>query len=89
MSADFWAGYISGAAGIVIGNPLDVLKVRLQAFGDSARTSSFVSSGPQPHDVAGGRSISPSQRVTGKWLDFRKLSRGMLNIPRCLSSCSS
>ncbi|KAL2268092.1 hypothetical protein VTJ83DRAFT_2938 [Remersonia thermophila] len=31
MSADFWAGYISGAASIVLGNPLDVLKVRLQA----------------------------------------------------------
>jgi len=31
MSADFWAGYISGAAGILIGNPLDLVKVRLQA----------------------------------------------------------
>ncbi|RFU24142.1 hypothetical protein B7463_g12201, partial [Scytalidium lignicola] len=31
MSADFWAGYISGAVGIIIGNPLDLLKVRLQA----------------------------------------------------------
>ncbi|KAK0724829.1 mitochondrial carrier domain-containing protein [Lasiosphaeris hirsuta] len=31
MSADFWAGYISGAISIIIGNPLDVLKVRLQA----------------------------------------------------------
>ncbi|KAL2194525.1 mitochondrial carrier domain-containing protein [Corynascus similis CBS 632.67] len=31
MSADFWAGYISGAAGIILGNPLDVFKVRLQA----------------------------------------------------------
>lgn len=31
MSADFLAGYISGAAGIVIGNPLDLIKVRLQA----------------------------------------------------------
>ncbi|PNY30010.1 Mitochondrial basic amino acids transporter [Tolypocladium capitatum] len=31
MSADFWAGYISGAAGIVVGNPLDLIKVRLQA----------------------------------------------------------
>lgn len=30
MSADFWAGYISGAAGILIGNPLDLIKVRLQ-----------------------------------------------------------
>jgi solute carrier family 25 carnitine/acylcarnitine transporter 20/29 len=31
MSADFWAGYISGAIGILIGNPLDLIKVRLQA----------------------------------------------------------
>lgn len=31
MSADFWAGYLSGAVGIVIGNPLDIVKVRLQA----------------------------------------------------------
>jgi solute carrier family 25 carnitine/acylcarnitine transporter 20/29 len=29
--ADFWAGYISGAAGIIVGNPLDLIKVRLQA----------------------------------------------------------
>ncbi|KAI0122087.1 solute carrier family 25 member 45 [Daldinia grandis] len=33
MSADFWAGYISGAVGILIGNPLDLIKVRLQACG--------------------------------------------------------
>jgi solute carrier family 25 carnitine/acylcarnitine transporter 20/29 len=31
MSADFWAGYISGAAGIILGNPLDLVKTRLQA----------------------------------------------------------
>ncbi|KMP01723.1 hypothetical protein DIZ76_010953 [Coccidioides immitis] len=31
MSADFWAGYLSGAIGIIIGNPLDIIKVRLQA----------------------------------------------------------
>jgi solute carrier family 25 carnitine/acylcarnitine transporter 20/29 len=31
MSADFWAGYVSGAAGIIIGNPLDLVKTRLQA----------------------------------------------------------
>jgi solute carrier family 25 carnitine/acylcarnitine transporter 20/29 len=31
MFADFWAGYLSGAIGIVIGNPLDLVKVRVQA----------------------------------------------------------
>ncbi|OQN99728.1 hypothetical protein B0A48_14498 [Cryoendolithus antarcticus] len=31
MSADFWAGYLSGAIGIIIGNPLDLLKTRIQA----------------------------------------------------------
>ncbi|KAK3649947.1 hypothetical protein LTR56_006534 [Elasticomyces elasticus] len=31
MSADFWAGYLSGAVGIVVGNPLDILKTKLQA----------------------------------------------------------
>ncbi|EEP80595.1 conserved hypothetical protein [Uncinocarpus reesii 1704] len=31
MAADFWAGYLSGAIGIIIGNPLDMIKVRLQA----------------------------------------------------------
>lgn len=35
MSADFWAGYISGAISIIIGNPLDLLKVRLQASNSS------------------------------------------------------
>ncbi|KAI9745939.1 MAG: hypothetical protein M1818_000620 [Claussenomyces sp. TS43310] len=43
MSADFWAGYISGAVGILIGNPLDLIKVRLQAApstsGDSTSTT--------------------------------------------------
>ena len=38
MTSDFWAGYISGAAGIFIGNPLDILKVRLQA-GETIVTS--------------------------------------------------
>ncbi len=35
MSADFWASYASGAIGILIGNRLDVLKVRAQASGGS------------------------------------------------------
>jgi solute carrier family 25 carnitine/acylcarnitine transporter 20/29 len=40
MSADFWAGYISGAAGILLGNPLDVIKVRLQSGTPITATSS-------------------------------------------------
>ncbi|KAL4779722.1 mitochondrial carrier domain-containing protein [Aspergillus varians] len=35
MSSDFLAGYISGAIGIIIGNPLDLIKVRLQASSSS------------------------------------------------------
>jgi len=46
MSADFWAGYISGAAGIIIGNPLDLIKVRLQA-GTPINASTFSSYGSQ------------------------------------------
>ena len=29
--SDFWAGYVSGAIGILVGNPLDLVKTRLQA----------------------------------------------------------
>lgn len=46
MSADFWAGYISGAAGILIGNPLDLIKVRLQA--SSSPTTPSLSTRPPP-----------------------------------------
>ncbi|KAH7122850.1 mitochondrial carrier domain-containing protein [Dactylonectria macrodidyma] len=45
MSADFWAGYISGAVGILIGNPLDVIKVRLQAQHTSTTSSPAVAAG--------------------------------------------
>ncbi|KAG6054862.1 hypothetical protein E4U32_006641 [Claviceps aff. humidiphila group G2b] len=31
MSTDFWAGYFSGSVGILVGNPWDLAKVRLQA----------------------------------------------------------
>jgi solute carrier family 25 carnitine/acylcarnitine transporter 20/29 len=51
MSADFWAGYISGAAGILIGSPLDIIKTRIQAGTPSlgstptSYTSQFSSAG--------------------------------------------
>ncbi|EAA30537.1 solute carrier family 25 protein [Neurospora crassa OR74A] len=51
MSADFWAGYVSGAIGIVIGNPLDILKVRLQAGGGSSSSSSSSSSSLLPTPI--------------------------------------
>lgn len=67
MSADFWAGYISGAVGIVIGNPLDILKVRLQAGTSTAANSSILISG-QP-------SSSPTP-VPGPVSLLRKFSTG-------------
>ncbi|EEH09148.1 mitochondrial carrier protein [Histoplasma capsulatum G186AR] len=48
MSNDFWAGYLSGAIGIVIGNPLDLLKTRLQA-GQAATGSLRSSQGFRSH----------------------------------------
>ncbi len=36
MSSDFWAAYISGVVGISVGNPLDVVKIHLQAGRDAS-----------------------------------------------------
>ncbi|KAH8687469.1 putative mitochondrial carrier protein [Tricladium varicosporioides] len=52
MTTDFWAGYISGAAGILIGNPLDIIKVRLQA-GSSPPIPNTPSSSTSPFSSAG------------------------------------
>lgn len=41
MSADFWAGYLSGAVGIIIGNPLDLIKTRIQAGEHSSSPSNL------------------------------------------------
>lgn len=49
MSADFWAGYVSGAAGILIGNPLDLVKTRLQA-GNAALQVEHVPAAVTPSD---------------------------------------
>jgi hypothetical protein len=53
MSADFWAGYISGAAGIVVGNPLDLIKTRLQAGDQVAAHPTSPTSLRQTFDRAG------------------------------------
>ena len=50
--ADFWSGYLSGAVSIIIGNPLDLLKVRLQASSPSTTT-------PKPST----RTSSPQTRI--------------------------
>lgn len=63
MSADFWAGYLSGAAGILIGNPLDLVKTRLQA-GPAATT-------PAAGSGSGGGSVN--WRATGNWVRGRLL----------------
>ncbi|GKU06065.1 solute carrier family 25 member 45 [Fusarium langsethiae] len=52
MSADFWAGYLSGAVGIIIGNPLDVIKVRRQA--QQASPAPVLPSCPIPTGTVGG-----------------------------------
>lgn len=68
MSADFWAGYISGAVGIIIGNPLDILKVRLQAQSPPPVTA------PQPIPSSPAPSV-PTSRPTSLSL-LSKFSTG-------------
>lgn len=48
MSADFWAGYVSGAIGILVGNPLDLIKTRLQAGPAAITTHTPSSASTQP-----------------------------------------
>jgi solute carrier family 25 carnitine/acylcarnitine transporter 20/29 len=52
MSADFWAGYVSGAAGIIIGNPLDLIKTRLQA-GNGVPADTTYATAPAPQTFRG------------------------------------
>ncbi|KAI8358631.1 mitochondrial carrier domain-containing protein [Mortierella sp. GBAus27b] len=61
---DFIAGYISGVAGLIIGSPLDVLKVRLQAQGSPGAA----------------RSIQPDMNSLGTMVQnegFRSLFKGI------------
>ena len=54
MSADFFAGYASGSLGILVGNPLDIIKVRLQ----NGQVGTVSSASPGP-------SSSPSTLLRG------------------------
>ncbi|GKT39874.1 mitochondrial basic amino acids transporter [Colletotrichum spaethianum] len=70
MSADFWAGYISGAVGIIIGNPLDLLKVRLQARTAPVVAAATTPTSPLPTPAVAATSYlrhfeSPASLVTG------------------------
>ena len=56
MSADFWASYASGAVGILIGNPLDVIKVRLQA-GASSNITTPKTPAQQVYQFSSARSL--------------------------------
>jgi len=47
MSADFWASSVSGIAGLLVGNPLDIAKVRLQA-GSASSPSPATATIPLP-----------------------------------------
>ncbi|KAM7197159.1 Mitochondrial carrier domain containing protein [Naviculisporaceae sp. PSN 640] len=65
MSADFWAGYISGAVGIIIGNPLDVLKVKLQA-GVSSQPPVSSTALPLPSHSQHPTPVTTSRSGSGK-----------------------
>jgi solute carrier family 25 carnitine/acylcarnitine transporter 20/29 len=68
MSTDFWAGYVSGAVGIIIGNPLDLIKTRLQA-------------GPA-QDVSTGTSTTIAERgFRGQFENAGTLVRGTPRSP--------
>ncbi|MCJ1362295.1 hypothetical protein MMC16_001398 [Acarospora aff. strigata] len=68
MTSDFWAGYISGAAGIFIGNPLDILKVRLQAG------ETIVTSTPQSVAAQFGNASTLVKGVTAPLLGYGALN---------------
>ncbi|KAK5137171.1 hypothetical protein LTR08_000676 [Meristemomyces frigidus] len=59
MSVDFWAGYVSGAIGILVGNPLDLLKTEIQAGGEKPGSL------PLPGAASGPQASSTTQ--TRRW----------------------
>lgn len=66
MSADFWAGYVSGAAGIIIGNPLDLVKTRLQAGDVPPTIDSTSAAAPQTSKTFRGQFDRAGTLVRGE-----------------------
>ncbi|ETN46217.1 uncharacterized protein HMPREF1541_00401 [Cyphellophora europaea CBS 101466] len=71
MSADFWASYLSGALGILIGNRLDVLKVQAQAGLASGPSSTPYS----PSATSPLLPPSPASRTTGRPANLQHLTQ--------------
>ena len=69
MSADFWAGYVSGAVGIIIGNPLDLVKTRLQAGPK-----------PAPDVVSTSTAVAASRGFGGQFENAGTLVRGTTTV---------
>lgn len=69
MSADFWASYVSGALGILIGNRLDVLKVQAQAgLGSRPPTSPRLPPTANPQAPAAAAASSLHRRTQYRYL---------------------
>lgn len=80
MASDFWAGYISGAIGIIIGNPLDVIKVQLQAGqapAGEAASASAATTATTASQQSLGRFESASSLVRGS-IQYHKSQIGIL-----------
>ncbi|KAF1818428.1 mitochondrial carrier protein-like protein [Dissoconium aciculare CBS 342.82] len=71
MSADFWAGYVSGAVSILVGNPLDIIKTRLQAGGNASliptTTSAASSTTTTPLLQHAQSTLRPNTSLTTHW----------------------
>ncbi|THZ61232.1 hypothetical protein D6C86_04490 [Aureobasidium pullulans] len=64
---NFWAGYVSGAAGIIIGNPLDIVKVNLQRGdrGTATLAPPITTTSPiLPSSASSTSSIHPASTIT-------------------------
>ncbi|CAK3908018.1 Hypothetical predicted protein [Lecanosticta acicola] len=80
MSADFWSGYVSGAIGILVGNPLDIIKTKLQSgSAKSAPEGPITRSGTDPR-ASPSASLSENSppspvaqhKPTQRWASFAR-----------------